>query len=85
MPLKVRVIFNISWRVRLRSTNEPSLLSAIDVLLVNCCVLYTSGGEGFTLIFTLDRYGPLDRVWFLGGSTLKWGIIFALVGAVLLV
>ena len=27
-------------------TNKPSLLSAIDVLLVNCCVLYTPGGRG---------------------------------------
>ena len=64
-------------------TNEPSILSAIDVLLVNCCVLYTPREEGFTLIFTLDRYGPLGRIWFSGVSTLKWGIIFALVGAVL--
>ena len=52
-------------------TNEPSILSAIDVLLVNCYVLYTPGEEGFTLIFTLDMYGPLGRVWFSGVSTLK--------------
>ena len=52
-------------------TKEPSLLSATDVLLVNCCVLYTPGGERFTLIFMLDRYGPPDRVWFSGVSTLK--------------
>ena len=52
-------------------TNEPNLLSAIDVLLVNCCVLYIPRGEGFTLIVALDRYGPPDRVWFSGVSTLK--------------
>ena len=45
-------------------TNKPSLLSAIDVLLVNLlCTIYP-GGEGFTLIFTLDSYGSRDRVWF---------------------
>ena len=51
-------------------TNKPSLLSAIDVLLVNCCVLYTPGGEGFTLIFPFDRCVPLGRIWFSGVSTL---------------
>ena len=32
-------------------TKEPSLLSAIDVLLVNCCVLYTPGGEFYSHIY----------------------------------
>ena len=57
-------------------TNEPSLLSAIDVLLVNCCVLYTPGGRGllsYLRSIGMGRrvgYGfrvspPLNRVLFL--------------------
>ena len=62
---------------------EPSVCDWCDLSQLLCAIYLR--GEGFTLIFTLNRYGPLGRVWFLGGSTLKWGIIFALVGAVLLV
>ena len=57
-------------------TNEPSLLSAIDVLLVNCCVLYTPWGRGllsYLRSIGMGRwvgYGfrvspPLNRVLFL--------------------
>ena len=60
-------------------TNEPSLPSAIDVLLVNCCVLYIPGER--VLLSYLRSIG-MGR-WVGYGFRGKWGIIFALVGAVL--
>ena len=40
--------------------NKPSLLSAIDVFLVNCCQLYSPGGRG--LLSYLGSIGMCRRI-----------------------